>query len=112
MTESARRRGLSLAVLEQASQTLRVLAHPVRLKLVERLIHSEANVTVLARYVGRSQHDVSQHLNHMRLHGLLAKRREGRRVFYRVAAPQVAGILEWIHRGAHLNATYRDGAAI
>ena len=112
MADRAFPRGLSLRTLEQASETLRVLAHPVRLKLVEHLNRGEGSVGDLARQVKGSQHAVSQHLNHLRLHGLLARRREGRHVYYRIQDPQIVGILEWIHRQQFVHAAYRDGEAI
>ena len=112
MADRALPRGLPLQMLERASETLRVLAHPVRLKLVERLNCGEASVGQLARQVKHSQHAVSQHLNQLRLHGLLNRRRDGRHVYYRIRDPQIVGILEWVHRQQSINAVYRDGEAI
>lgn len=82
--------------LERVSAALRVLAHPLRLTLVELLESGELPVNQLVEQTGAAPNAVSQHLNMMKAHGLLASRRDGRRVLYRVAAPEAFSVIECI----------------
>lgn len=85
-------------LLERAAETLRVLAHPIRLRMIERLLESPISVGDLAEEVGLAPAAVSQHLNMMRAQGLLSSRREGRQVFYTVCAPQPGFLLNCIRQ--------------
>lgn len=105
-------RGLSVRSLEQASETLRVLAHPLRLKLVERLRREPMSVSALAAQLRQPQPLVSQHLNHLRRHGIVARRRRGREVHYRLHDLHAATILDWVHRRQFDDTTFQDGEAI
>lgn len=105
-------RGLATATLEQASETLRVLAHPLRLKLLERLRREPMSVSALAAQLRQPQPLVSQHLGHLRRHGILARERRGREVHYRLRDHHAAAILDWIHRRRAEHATFQGGEAI
>lgn len=85
-------------LLEQAASVLRVLAHPHRLRIVELLEAERLTVGQLADAIGLAQHAVSQHLNHMKAHGILASRRDGRNVYYSVANPNALNVLDCIRR--------------
>lgn len=87
---------VEMAELSRAAECLKVLAHPVRLRLVDILIQGEFPVGELARLCGTAPHQTSEHLRLLQGHGLLAAERRGRTVFYRVAAPQLPGILQCI----------------
>lgn len=69
---------------------LGVLAHPARLQIVEELGLGEHDVRSLAEVLALPQPGVSQHLAVLRAHRLVAERREGRRVFYRLQRPDLA----------------------
>lgn len=71
-------------VFENAAQVLRVLAHPQRLKMVDRLLRNPVSVGELAGEIGLAPAAVSQHLNHMRAHGIVDSKRDGRIVRYEV----------------------------
>lgn len=98
--------------LERAAETLRLLAHPVRLKLLERISAGQAPVGDLARHVRQPQHVVSQHLNRLRVHGVLARRRHGRQVHYRISDPQVLEIVRWVQKRRFTDLSFQDGEAI
>jgi ArsR family transcriptional regulator len=87
---------LSPDVLERATQTLRVLTHPHRLQICEQLLNSEQSVGDLARVLGLRPNVVSQHLNHLRAHRIVAPRRAGRAVYYEVVHPGPAWLLACI----------------
>ena len=89
-------RNLSISRLERSAETLRVLAHPVRLKLIELLARGCFSVGELAARVKQKPHVVSEHLNQMRMHGLLTRQRIGRSVFYQIDSPIAIGLLRCI----------------
>ncbi len=84
---------IPLESLEHASECLKTLAHPVRLRMVEMTLAGERTVGELAEACGVSPAAASEHLGLMKDRGLLASRRDGRRVFYSVAEPGLAGII-------------------
>lgn len=71
------------------ARCLRVLGHPVRIHLLEILTEGEQSVGVLAEELGVSQSNLSQHLAILRDKGILADRRVGHQVFYRLANPRI-----------------------
>jgi len=83
-------------ILERAARVIRVLGHPLRLRLLERLETGEVNVTDLVRASGATQALVSQHLGILRAEGVVGTRRDGGRVFYRITEPKVHRILDCI----------------
>ena len=87
---------LSDDVLERASRVIRVIGHPLRLRLLELLEDGERNVTDLYRSAGVSQAATSQQLRILRAEGVVDARRLGPRVFYRITEPKVTRILECI----------------
>ncbi|MFP4144545.1 MAG: ArsR/SmtB family transcription factor [Phycisphaeraceae bacterium] len=76
---------IQMEVLEQAADVLRVLAHPHRLRIVELLEGQRLSVGQLAERLELAPAAVSQHLGHMKAHGILAVEREGRAAYYQVA---------------------------
>jgi DNA-binding transcriptional ArsR family regulator len=66
------------------------------LEILER--DGEVNVSALCEEAGASQPAISQQLSRMRLEGVLKSRRDGNAVYYRVARPEVLGVLECIRR--------------
>ena len=82
-----------LAALEEASECLRTLAHPHRLRMVQMLLRGRYTVGELAAACGIASHMASEHLRLMQRSGFLASEKEGRKAFYRVAEPHLASIL-------------------
>ena len=72
----------------------KVLGDPGRLAILSALQPGEKSVGDLVAAIGRSQPNVSQHLAALTQAGFVAMRREGNRVFYRVADPCLAQICE------------------
>ena len=73
----------------RAAAIARALADPKRLCVVERLAHGEQSVSELSREVGCQVPNMSQHLAVLRSAGLVASRRQGSTVFYRLADDRV-----------------------
>ena len=89
---------LDMDLLAESADVLRVLAHPHRLKFVELLMEDRLCVGELAQQVGLAPNAVSQHLNHMRAHGILGVEREGRTAYYRVENLNAINVIKCIHR--------------
>ena len=98
--------------LKRAARVMKILGHPARLELLELLSDTELAVGQLAERMRLPQPTVSAHLIHMTAHGLLARQRRGRAVYYRVAGPEAAALLEALHRQALLNLSFEGGEAI
>jgi DNA-binding transcriptional ArsR family regulator len=79
----------------EAARMLRLLANERRLLVLCHLAgEGETTVGELAGTVGLSQPALSQHLAMLREDGLVATRREAQAVFYRLADPKAARLLE------------------
>jgi DNA-binding transcriptional ArsR family regulator len=76
----------------------RGLADPTRLAIVQRLAGGEARVADLTRHLGLAQSTVSGHLACLRDCSLVTARPEGRQMFYGLAQPELAGLLEAAER--------------
>ena len=75
------------------AQLFRALAHPVRLRILDVLSRQEACVCHLTAVLGQRQPYVSQQLATLREAGLVADRREGTLVYYRLAEGHLATLL-------------------
>ena len=73
----------------RAAAIARALADPKRLCVVERLAGGEQSVSELSREVGCQVPNMSQHLAVLRSAGLVASRRDGSTIFYRLADDRV-----------------------
>ena len=83
---------------ESAAELLSALANKNRLMILCNLLNGEMAVHPLAEAVGMSQSALSQQLAKLRLQRLVATRRAGREVYYRVASPQVSEVLATLYR--------------
>lgn len=82
---------------------LAAMANPKRLEVLLRLRYGETGVGELAEAVGLSPAALSQHLAKMRVQGLVAFRRQGQAVLYRLADPNVEAILDTLRSLYGLN---------
>lgn len=81
-------------VYEVAADLFGLLAAPTRLRIVCVLIEGEKNVTELLDRVDVSQPNMSQHLAMLYRAGVLARRREGAQIYYRIDNLQVQRLCE------------------
>ncbi len=79
----------SVADRQRFAAVGRALADPKRLCVLESLAGGEMSVSELSTQVGCQVPNMSQHLSVLRSAGLVASRRVGNTVFYRLADPQV-----------------------
>lgn len=86
------------AAAGQAAGLLRTLANPERLMLMCVLAEGERCVMDLARATGIQQPTLSQQLGVLREEGLVATRREGKFIFYRVCSPAALELMAVLYR--------------
>ena len=95
-TATANRRLGSSEAFAQAAECLRVLAHPVRLRIVQLLLRGRYTVGELAEDCEIPDNVASEHLRLMQRCGFFTSQREGRRVYYEVAEPHLQQIMDCI----------------
>jgi len=78
----------------ERANLLKVLAHPVRLQILDILSRQEACVCHLTAILGKRQPYVSQQLAALREAGLVIDRRDGTLIYYRLADDQLANLLD------------------
>lgn len=84
------------AMIEKAADCLKVMAHPVRLRIVNILMQGEFAVHEIADMSGTSPNQTCEHLRLLKGHGLLSSERRGRTVYYQIASPQLPGLIHCI----------------
>jgi ArsR family transcriptional regulator len=77
-------------VFDSAAELFSVLATPVRLKIISAVCQQEKNVSELLAVIDTTQPNMSQHLATLYRSGVLAKRREGTQIYYRLQSERVA----------------------
>lgn len=82
------------ATFESAADLFRVMSAPMRLKIINCLCGGERNVSYLLTQVNTTQPNMSQHLNTLYQAGIVAKRRDGVQIFYRIADHRIVSICE------------------
>ena len=88
---------LPAELLDRMADTLRLLAHPVRLRIIDLLaIRGDAPVHAVTTRLGLPHAATSQHLNQMKRIGLIRAERRGKEVWYSVADPKALTILQCI----------------
>lgn len=92
----AKHRPLSEDALQLVAQRFAVLAEPMRLRLIQALFDGERNVTELVEATGGTQANVSRHLQTLTAGNVLARRKEGLQVFYRIADPTIPKLCELV----------------
>lgn len=79
---------------EQEAEILKVLGHPIRLKIVAGLCTQECNVKHIWECLGLPQATVSQHLALLKNKGIIEGKRDGVEVFYTVVHPLARKIID------------------
>lgn len=80
----------------EAAECLKTLAHPVRLRIVQLLLHGRYTVGELAGDCKIPDNVASEHLRLLQRCGFLVSEREGRRVYYQVAEPHLEKLMACI----------------
>lgn len=80
--------------MARPANLMKALGHPARLQIAEILRDGEACVCHLEAHLGYRQPYISQQIMVLRKAGLVAERRDGTYIFYRLSDPRVAALLE------------------
>ncbi|HEX6257542.1 MAG TPA: metalloregulator ArsR/SmtB family transcription factor [Euzebyales bacterium] len=96
----AREHALTADDGERVAETLRLLADPVRIRIVSALAEAdELCVGDLALALDVSDSSVSHGLRLLRTAGVVRNRREGRVIYYRLADPVAHRVLKLVGNG-------------
>lgn len=76
-------------IFESAAELFGLLASPMRLRLLRVLCNGEQSVGAIVLETGAAQSNVSQHLAVLYRHRVVARRREGSQIYYRIANEMV-----------------------
>ncbi len=71
--------------LDHVSRAMRVIAHPLRLKILCTLGSGRFSVLDIVDRIGTSQSNTSQHLGILRDKGILQSQKDGNRIFYSIS---------------------------
>lgn len=74
----------------------RAIADPGRRKLLDAMVTGERTVSELTALLSISQPAVSQHLQVLKLAGLVDERREGRNRYYGARPAELRAVADWI----------------
>ena len=96
--------------LEIVARRFAVLAEPMRLRLIQALFAGERNVTELVGTTGGTQANISRHLQTLIAAHVLARRKEGLQVFYRISDPTIPKLCELVCGGLEKTLTKQAGA--
>ncbi len=81
---------------ELIARRFRALGDPLRVRMLDLLRNQELSVTVLAEQLGAGQQNVSKHLAVLVDTGMLARRKDGTHVYYRIADEGVFALCEQV----------------
>lgn len=82
----------------EAAMLLRSLGNPDRLMLLCQLAQEELCVSEIEERTGIRQPSLSQQLGVLRREGLVATRKDGKRVYYSVADPRALAVLKTLYQ--------------
>jgi rhodanese-related sulfurtransferase len=97
------------AMFDQFARVAKALASPKRIELIDVLAQGERSVEALAQATGLKLSTASAHLQSLRHGGLVAIRKEGTRIYYRLAGTDIAELYACVRDVAstHLAETER-----
>lgn len=82
----------------KASELLKAMSHEARLMILCLLLEGEKTVSEIEQSIGLAQATVSQHLSRLRMDRLIASRRDGRMIHYRIADDKVVALISTLHQ--------------
>ena len=77
-------------VFDSAAELFRLLATPIRLKIISALCGHEKNVSQLLLEINTTQPNMSQHLATLYRAGVLTRRRDATQIYYRIGSERAA----------------------
>jgi DNA-binding transcriptional ArsR family regulator len=86
-------------LVELVAQRFRAIGEPMRIRMLDRLREGEATVQELTEAVGASQQNVSKHLAVLHQAGIVARRKDGNRIWYWIADESILAVCETVCSG-------------
>jgi len=83
-------------IFEKQAEIAKAVAHPIRMAALEYLKSGEQCVCDIAKAVGTERTNLSKHLSVMVAAGVLASRKDGLKVMYRVKTPCLLRFMDCI----------------
>jgi DNA-binding transcriptional ArsR family regulator len=81
-------------LVELIARRFRVLAEPLRIRVLDQLRTGEATVNELSEGIGGSQQNISKHLQLLADAGIVGRRKDGNHVYYRIVDEGVLRLCE------------------
>ena len=104
------KKNLSNEALELVAARFKVLAEPLRLRILHSLQEGELSVNEICEQVGASQPNVSKHLKILQETGVLRRQQSGNAVLYSIADESIFSLCELVCNS--LEARIKDHARI
>lgn len=103
---------MDVQIVSMKSDFFKALAHPTRVRILERLAKcgDEVCVCELIDELGIEQSNLSQHLSVLRKQQIITSTKVGLKVMYRIKYPEVLTILENVQR--ILAQQFQEGEAL
>ena len=89
-------------MLQKAAECLKVMGHPVRLRIVNILMQGEYAVHEIAEMSKTLPNQTCEHLRLLKGQGLLSSERRGRTVYYKIASQQLPALIQCIKKNCQL----------
>jgi DNA-binding transcriptional ArsR family regulator len=86
-------------LVDLIAQRFRVLAEPMRIKLLDQLREGDATVTELQAALGASQQNISKHLGILNSAGMVTRTKDGNHARYSIADEGVFELCEQVCGG-------------
>jgi DNA-binding transcriptional ArsR family regulator len=87
-------------LIDQAAERFRLLSDPTRLRLLNELDRAEElPVGELAKRAAVGLSSTSKHLHQLEREGIVAKRRDGTTIFYRITDPTLSELCDRVCAG-------------
>lgn len=84
-------------VFASAAELFRLLATPIRLKIISALCRHEKNVSQLLAEIETTQPNMSQHLATLYRAGVLTRRRDATQIYYRIGSERAATLCRAVY---------------
>ena len=84
------------ALVDLIARRFRAMSEPTRIRILDRLRDGEATTAELVEALDTSQQNVSKHLAVLADSGLVGRRRDGNKTYYRITDESVLAICEQV----------------
>ncbi|MED2737167.1 metalloregulator ArsR/SmtB family transcription factor [Bacillus toyonensis] len=85
---------ISIETYEEKAEMLKLMGHPVRLKMLQGLINGPKNVSTIQSELDLPQSTISQHLGKLKSAKIVSSDRKGLEIFYQVRSADVKSLVD------------------